>query len=254
MAGECVDALLVDLGRTAPSGTTTASTKAWSGRRSRRTRIRARNTCRSSSISSRDTPGATPRPIQTRSRPCRVGAIVVHDAPRATGGARPAPAVREDRRVLTGDRALVRQPIGHPSLELTLRQAAGVHQLMKWMLGVRRAAERAKAAGSASGDSGRRGPGWAVGAEWPAGRTIEVHTTCSRFYRLKPMPSTPTRVPAARPAAVRVESPTNIGFVLLMCVVDSAPAWRAPPAGPGCRRDPTPAVVHLRSFARRCRG
>ena len=71
----------------------------------------------------------------------RIGAVVVHDAldPQATNvGVR---TVRENGGVFPWNRALIRETIRHPPLKLPLREPAFVHQLVKGVTGVIRAAE-----------------------------------------------------------------------------------------------------------------
>ena len=64
-------------------------------------------------------------------------------------------AVGEDRRVLPRHRALVGQPVGHPSLQLPARELSLVHQLMERMLRRSRSVLNARsAASSSSGASG----------------------------------------------------------------------------------------------------
>ncbi len=101
----------------------------------------------------------------------RLGAVVIDDALQPLAADVGIGAVGEDRRVLPRDRALIREPIGHPALQLPLREPAFVHQLVKGMARVVGRAERAQGAGEiVRRERLRRGPGTAAAAARPARR------------------------------------------------------------------------------------
>ena len=103
------------------------------------------STCRSSSISSRGTPTASPSLIHISMPPVAwLGAVVIDDPLQPLASHIGIGTVGDDRRVLAWDRALIREPIRHPSLELPPREPTFVHQRVEGMIRVIGPAERAQ--------------------------------------------------------------------------------------------------------------